>query len=152
MGAVLSSPIDLLPHRPPFRFISGIVELDPGRAGEAVWEISGHEEFFHGHFPGDPVVPGVLIVEALAQLSGLVGLHRDDAGVGQRGGRLAHAEVRFDAPVVPPAQIRLRSTVVRSLERLVQFEVAAHVGDRVAAKGSLTLAAVVRGGTAGEDR
>ncbi len=138
------SPIDRLPHRPPFRFLSRVVALEPGRAGEGVWEVSGEEAFFQGHFPGDPVVPGVLIAEALAQLSGLVGLHGGGTNGAERGGRLVHADLRFDAPVIPPAQVHLRSSLARSLGPLVQFEVSARVRDQVVARGSLALAATER--------
>ena len=134
--------IDRLPHRPPFRFLSRVVELEPGVAGTGVWVVSGDETFFQGHFPGDPVVPGVLIAEALAQLSGLVGLHREGTkGPGPRG-RLAHADLRFDAGVVPPAELHLRSSRTRSMGRLIQFEVSARVGEQVVARGSLALAVV----------
>jgi 3-hydroxyacyl-[acyl-carrier-protein] dehydratase len=132
--------LDRLPHRPPFRFLSEVVELEPGRAGQALWVVRGDEPFFQGHFPGDPVVPGVLIAEALAQLSGLVGLHREPTNGPAPRGRLAHTDLRFDAGVVPPAEIRLRSSLVRSLGSLVQFEVSASVGERPVARGSLALA------------
>ncbi|MCH8253125.1 MAG: hypothetical protein IID36_11795 [Planctomycetes bacterium] len=63
-----------LPHRPPFRFVDEVVELDPGRRGSGIWRIDGSESFFAGHFPGRPIVPGVLVAEALAQMSGVVAL------------------------------------------------------------------------------
>jgi 3-hydroxyacyl-[acyl-carrier-protein] dehydratase len=127
-----------LPHAPPFRFITRLTALGPGESGEAVWSVSGREDFFRGHFPGDPIVPGVLIIEALAQLSGLVGLHAS----GARAGRLVHSDVRFDQAVRPPAEVVLRTRQIRVLGPLRQFEVACAVGDGVAARGSLTLAAV----------
>jgi 3-hydroxyacyl-[acyl-carrier-protein] dehydratase len=133
--------IDLLPHRPPFRFVSSVDELSAGVSGSGVWNIRGDESFFQGHFPGEPVVPGVLITEALAQLSGLVGLHRGTSGEPRRG-RLAHTDIRFDSAVVPPAAVRLRTSVTRSLGSLVQFDVSASVGERVVARGSLALAIV----------
>jgi 3-hydroxyacyl-[acyl-carrier-protein] dehydratase len=101
--------------------------------------VTGDEPFFRGHFPGEPVVPGVLIAEALAQLSGLVGLHDD----GPRG-RLAQADLRFDTPVIPPADIRLTSRLERSFGALRQFQVEARAGDAVAARGTLVLAVVGR--------
>jgi len=133
--------IDLLPHRPPFRFVSSIQDLSPGVFGVGVWAIRGDEAFFQGHFPDEPVVPGVLITEALAQLSGLVGVHRGAKGAQPRG-RLAHTDIRFDSAVVPPAEVRLRTSVTLSLGNLVQFEVSASVADRVIARGSLALAIV----------
>jgi 3-hydroxyacyl-[acyl-carrier-protein] dehydratase len=134
----LEAALARLPHREPFRFITRLVALEPGRAGEAVWSVRGGEGFFEGHFPGDPIVPGVLICEALAQLSGLVGLH----GSGAVAGRLAHTDVRFDGSVRPPAEIILRAAQIRALGQLRQFEVMALVGEEVVARGQLTLAAV----------
>jgi 3-hydroxyacyl-[acyl-carrier-protein] dehydratase len=131
--------IDLLPHRPPFRFISFVENLSAGVSGEGVWTIRGDEPFFQGHFPGEPVVPGVLITEALAQLSGLVGVHAGLADGPPPRGRLAHTDIRFDSAVVPPAEVRLRTSVTRSLGSLVQFEVSASVSEQVVARGSLAI-------------
>ena len=61
-------PEDLLPHRPPFLYISEITELEPGSFARGVWHVDAAEPFFGGHFPGRPTLPGVLMVEALAQL------------------------------------------------------------------------------------
>ena len=73
-----ADPLSKLPHREPFRFITSLDSLTAGKSAEATWSLRGHEPFFTGHFPGDPIVPGVLISEALAQLSGLVALHDAD--------------------------------------------------------------------------
>ena len=137
--------LDRLPHRPPFRFLSCVRRLEVGEQGIGAWTITGDEWFFSGHFPGDAVVPGVLIVEALAQLSGLVGLHAEAEHVqpaAGRAGRLVHADIRFDAPVAPPAEIELRSTKLKSLQSLRRFEVAASVKGLTVARGSLVLAEV----------
>jgi 3-hydroxyacyl-[acyl-carrier-protein] dehydratase len=128
-------PLERLPHREPFRFISRIVELQPGKSGEAIWTLTGSEAFFAGHFPGRPIVPGVLIAEALAQLSGLVG---PSEGAGNQG-MLAHLDIRFEQPAAPPAEIRLRSQLSRVMGTLQQFEVAAMVGPTTVARGTLAL-------------
>ncbi len=73
-----------LPHGEPFRFLSRITAVKPREAGEAIWALTGSESFFAGHFPGRPLVPGVLIAEALAQLSGIVGAEAEEKG-GERG-------------------------------------------------------------------
>lgn len=61
-------PIEVLPHRPPFLLVDELVTIDAGRSARARWHLSGEEPFFAGHFPGRPTVPGVLMVEALAQV------------------------------------------------------------------------------------
>jgi 3-hydroxyacyl-[acyl-carrier-protein] dehydratase len=133
-----------LPHRDPFRFLSKVTAVKEGESGEALWSLSGSEPFFAGHFPGNPLVPGVLIAEAMAQLSGLVGPVASDEG------KLVHVDVRFDKPVIPPAEVVLRSRLLRTVGVLEQFEVSAAVGDATVARGMLTLSrprAGVTGGT-----
>jgi len=152
MNPAGNDTLDLLPHRPPFRFLSEIREVQRCVRGEAVWRVTGEEEFFRGHFPNEPIVPGVLITEALAQLSGIVVLLDDvhaaapDApGRERRSGspptaRLAHVDCRYHSAVCPPAEIVLTSTVCREFGRLWQFDVQARVGSTMVTRGRLTLA------------
>jgi 3-hydroxyacyl-[acyl-carrier-protein] dehydratase len=126
--------LNRLPHREPFRFLSKIIEIRPGESGSAVWSLTGAEAFFAGHFPGNPIVPGVLIGEALAQLSGLVGPE-----TGGRGGMLAQLDLRFQQPARPPVDIQLESKLVRAMGELQQFQVTAKVGDSIIAQGNLAL-------------
>ncbi len=130
-----TDPLARLPHRDPFRFCSRVNRITPGEYAEGVWSLTGDEPFFAGHFPGKPLVPGVLIAEALAQVSGLAGT-TDQVG---QSGMLAHVDVRFDRSVAPPAEIVLKSKLVRSMPGLQFFEVSAEVDGQVLARGSLTL-------------
>jgi len=137
--------VDNLPHRKPFRFLTSIEELDPGRRGVGSWQVRGDEDFFAGHFPGNPVLPGVLIAESLAQLSGLVAFASDAAAM-TTAARLAHVNVKFPSGVAPPAAVRLQSAVAREMSGLYLFDVRADVQGVVVAAGSLVLAKVLLGG------
>lgn len=61
-----------LPHGPEFRFVDAVLELEPGVRGVGIWGLKGTEDFLRGHFPGQPILPGVIMIEALAQLAGVV--------------------------------------------------------------------------------
>ena len=131
---------DYLPHRAPFRFVSTVTNLEAGVAGSGTWCITGDEDFFKGHFPGEPVVPGVLLAESLAQLAGLVGF-ADHAAQGVRV-RLARVDVKFTSQVKPPAVVVLWAMRGRSIGSLAQFEVSARSGDKTVASGTITLASI----------
>ena len=136
-----------LPHREPFLFVSEVVEIETGVRGSAVWRVSGSEGFFAGHFPGNPVVPGVLLGEALAQLAGLVAFSGPSIA-GDRGARLARLariDVKFPLAVVPPAEIQLQAVQTRQLDSLVMFDVRATVSGNTVVIGSLVLATVGAG-------
>jgi 3-hydroxyacyl-[acyl-carrier-protein] dehydratase len=129
----VADPLDRLPHADPFRFVTRAVTVVPDDHARAIWTVTGSEPFFAGHFPGRPLVPGVLIAEALAQAAGLVSGSPDGTG------KLAHVDVRFDHPVVPPADLQLDVKLVRKVVNLRQFDVSATVADRVVARGTLAL-------------
>ena len=130
------SALDRLPHRDPFRFVSSLQELEPQRRGVGEWRIDGSEGFFNGHFPGSPIVPGVLLAEALSQLAGLVAF----AGSGEpAAGRLAQVNVKFLSAVIPPARVRLQALLIKEMSGLYLFEGEASVSGVVVANGTLVL-------------
>jgi 3-hydroxyacyl-[acyl-carrier-protein] dehydratase len=123
-----------LPHGPGFRFLSRVTEVQPGEHARGVWSLNGDEPFFAHHFPGRPIVPGVLIAEAMAQLSGFAGPQESGAK-----GQIAHVDVRFERAVAPPADIDLFAKLVGVHGKLQMFECAASVGADEVARGTITL-------------
>lgn len=104
----------LLPHRYPFLFVDRVVELEPMKRLVAVKSVTMNEPFFAGHFPGHPVMPGVLILEALAQAAGLLAKNSLAQGTDDKVTYLmAIDRARFRRPVVPGDRLELRVEIVR---------------------------------------
>ena len=127
--AAVTLPVDaeriaaILPHRYPFLLVDRVVELVPGQSIVALKNVTLNEPFFQGHFPGHPVMPGVLIVEALAQASGLlIGLSGTQADKDDRIFYLAKVDnARFLKPVVPGDQLRLEVQLKRLIRGMGIF-------------------------------
>lgn len=128
-------PISLgLPHREPFIFVDEVLELVPGESALGRKTFAAEEPFFRGHFPGQPLVPGVILTEALAQTAGLA------AGQAGKSFRLtAIKAMKFVAAVPPGAAIELRARKLGAVGGLWQFEVRASVGEATVAEGVIVL-------------
>jgi 3-hydroxyacyl-[acyl-carrier-protein] dehydratase len=128
-------PIALgLPHRPPFIFVDVVLELQPSESAICRKTFAPDEPFFRGHFPGDPIVPGVILVEALAQTAGLAG-----GGEGRRFRLAAIKTMKFPGAARAAEDITLRARRLATVGGLWQFEVAAQVGERTVAEGIVVL-------------
>lgn len=108
----LPRPADILAHRPPFLFLDEIVELNPGQSAKGLWHLSGDEDFFAGHFPGRPTLPGVLMVEAIAQL-GAVAVLTDERFAGKLPLFGGVDNARFRRQVGPGDTLELEITMGR---------------------------------------
>ena len=130
-----SDPIALgLPHRAPFVFVDEVLEIQPGERAFCRKTFLPEEPFFRGHFPGDPLVPGVILTEALAQTAGLA------AGQEGRGFRLSAIKgMKFLRAVRPQERIDLIARKIATVGTLWQFEVTARVGEATVAEGMIVL-------------
>lgn len=129
-----------LPHSYPFRMIDRILEIEPGKKAIALKNVSVDESHFPGHFPGEPVMPGILILEALAQTGGMAFHSQDET---EAGGIpfLARVEgFRLKGKVIPGDRLILEAEVLRAFSNLAIVKVLARVGDEPVAEGTLVLA------------
>lgn len=136
---------EILPHRSPFLFVDRVMKLEVGDAIIAEKDLSLDESFFSGHFPGRPIMPGVLVSEALAQTSGLLlGLTWKEEGKSldqeKKNLFLTSLNIKFFTPAKPGETLCLKARLKKQYGRLYFFEVAAYVISSQTANGTLTLA------------
>jgi 3-hydroxyacyl-[acyl-carrier-protein] dehydratase len=135
---------ELLPHRYPFLLVDRVIELVPGKSAVALKNVSINEPFFQGHFPGHPVMPGVLLVESMAQAAGLLTQisSRIEGGTGSPLFYLVKVDnARFNAPVVPGDQLRLEVSLKRLMRGMGLFVARALVDGKEVASCELMCAA-----------
>ncbi len=137
-GSCLDRLIRFLPQKPPFLFVEHVLELETGRSvrGSTVFP-AGHA-VFENHLPGDPLVPGVILIEALAQLAGIALM--DPAGAPLRGYLAEVEKMRFLRLVRPDETIELAARLEEAFGQFARFAVTAAVDGEVAARGVITLA------------
>jgi len=127
----------MLPHRYPFLMVDRVVEIGNGKA-RTLKNVSNNEPFFVGHFPGNPVMPGVMILEALAQSAAILAL-AELKSEGQRMFMLTGVEkARFRRPVVPGDQLEMEVSVIRSRGPLWKMRAEARVGGEIAAEAEIS--------------
>ncbi len=128
-----------LPHRYPMLLVDRVEALVPDRSISAIKAVTINEGFFQGHFPGRPIMPGVLIVEALAQAAGVLAVESLGlAGTGKLVYFMAIDEAKFRVPVEPGVLLRLEVEFVQKRATVCKFAGRALIGDRLAAQANFT--------------
>ena len=138
-GMDINEIMEYLPHRYPFLLVDRVLDVIPGQTITAIKNVSINEEFFKGHFPAHPVMPGVLIIEALAQAAAVLTFKTENV---RPGGKLVTYFVgidkaRFRSPVFPGDQLVLQARLLRHTYRVWKFAVEATVNGQVAAEAEL---------------
>lgn len=127
----------LLPHRYPFLLVDRIIEVDPGKKIVGLKNVTINEPFFPGHFPGHPVMPGVLIVEAMAQVAALLVYSSSEENRGKITYFVGIDNAKFRKPVVPGDQLRLELEVVGVRRGIYTFTGKAYVDGKLATEAEL---------------
>ncbi len=133
--------METIPHRYPFLLVDKIIDLEPGKKAVGIKNVTMNEPFFQGHFPGRPIMPGVLICEALAQVGAVVILG-DPANKGKLAVFTGINNFKFRHQVVPGETLRLEAELTKMRGMMGKAEVCAYVGDEVAAKGEISFALI----------
>jgi 3-hydroxyacyl-[acyl-carrier-protein] dehydratase len=131
--------MELLPHRYPFLLIDRIIEMDRDESAIGIKNVTMNEPFFQGHFPKYPVMPGVLIIEALAQTAGALCIHHNNkANMPQIVYFMGIDNAKFRKPVLPGDQLHLHVKKIRSRGPVFKFYGAAKVDGKVAAEAEIS--------------
>ena len=129
----------VLPHRYPFLLIDRVVSFDPNKTLVAIKNVTINEPFFQGHFPGHPVMPGVLIIEAMAQTAALLAFKSLD--ITKPEDQVVYFvgidKARFKKPVVPGDQLIITAEIVRNLKGIWKFSAKAEVDGKLASEAVL---------------
>ena len=140
MSDSLAAALARLPHGPEFRFIDNLLTLAPGKSGTAVYKVRGDEPFLRGHFPSEPILPGVILIEAAAQLAGVVAQSDTEKFPLRELKLTAVQNIKISGTARPGETLQLRATTRARMAGLIQSDVECYVGDTKILSGSVTLA------------
>jgi 3-hydroxyacyl-[acyl-carrier-protein] dehydratase len=136
--------MEILPHRYPFLLIDRILEIEPGKSAVGIKNVTINDGFFQGHFPGHPVMPGVLIVESMAQVAGILtfvsAAESDKTGESQAGKIvyfMSIDNVKFRRPVVPGDQLRHEIVILKMRRNIASIGAKTYVEEDLVAEGEM---------------
>jgi len=133
--------IKILPQRYPFLMIDRVLDLEPGKRVVAIKNVSYNEEFFSGHFPGQPIMPGVLIIEAMAQASIILFCCEKNSSKKQINYYIGSVKIRFLHPVLPGDQLKIVIEPVKVITGAAIVKAQAFVEDKEVAGGEISFVA-----------
>lgn len=136
--------LDFLPHRYPFLLIDRVVEFTPRERLVAIKNVTINEPFFQGHFPGAPIMPGVLVIEAMAQAGAVLMMREFEDRTSKLAVFTGIDKAKFRRQVVPGDQLRIEVTVLNLRSRMGRMEARAYVEDKLACEATLTCQIVPR--------
>jgi 3-hydroxyacyl-[acyl-carrier-protein] dehydratase len=131
-----------LPHRPPFVFVKKLIACEPGHSAECETTFAADDPIFAGHFPGNPLVPGVILTEALAQTAGIAAASAHPENSRPRFLLSAIRQMKFLRAIKPKEQIVLRACKAAVVGDLLQFDVEAKIDNETVASGQIVLNAL----------
>lgn len=134
----------ILPHRYPMLLVDRVLEIEPGKRIVAIKNVTASEEVFLGHFPGHPVVPGVLLIEGIAQAGAILLLHDDPESASKTPYFMSIEKAKFRKPAVPGDQLRYEVEVLRRRSRYCKLSGRVIVNDSVVAEAICSCAMVDR--------
>ena|SRR5437867_428130 len=139
MKNLLTDALNGLPHGPEFRFLDRLLELDRGKHGIGEYTLRGDEPFLRGHFPGRPLMPGVLLIEAAAQLAGTVAQSDPHRPLLSALKLTALRGAKIMGTAAPGEAVRVEARITGRLGNLVQAQVSARIDGRLVLEADLTL-------------